>query len=65
MVHNIEVYWPPVTRLVREVVRYFHTYTQVNMYFSPPALDVATAPHQDAHSVFIVQAAAAVAQRAW
>ena len=28
------------------------------MYLSPPALDVATAPHQDAHSVFIVQAKA-------
>eukprot|EP00965_Chrysotila_dentata_P051371 1703592-Pleurochrysis_carterae.AAC.1 len=28
---------------------------QVNLYLSPAELEVATAPHQDAHSVFIVQ----------
>lgn len=53
--HNLEVYWPPVGALIRQVVRFFHTYTQVNLYISPPDLAVATSPHQDAHSVFIVQ----------
>jgi hypothetical protein len=85
VMHNLEVYWPPVGALIREVVRFFHAYTQVNtstaliltrtpnshphpnpdrffhactqvnLYISPPGLGVATAPHQDAHSVFIVQ----------
>ena len=55
VIHNIEVYWPPVARFTREIVRFFHTYTQVNMYLSPGGLDTATLPHQDAHSVFIVQ----------
>lgn len=55
VIHNIEVYWPPVTALARQLVRFFHTYTQVNLYMSPGGISVATAPHQDAHSVFIVQ----------
>ena len=55
VMHNLEVYWPPVGQLIRSVVRFFHAYTQVNMYMSPSDLPVATAPHQDAHSVFIVQ----------
>ena len=55
VMHNLEVYWPPIGALVREVVLFFHAYTQVNLYMSPPGLHVATAPHQDAHSVFIVQ----------
>ena len=55
VMHNLEVYWPPVSQLIRSVVRFFHTYTQVNLYMSPSELEVATAPHQDAHSVFIVQ----------
>ena len=55
VMHNLEVYWPPVGELIRHVVRFFHAYTQVNLYMSPPGLAVATAPHQDAHSVFIVQ----------
>ena len=55
VMHNLEVYWPPIGRLVWHLVRYMHTYTQVNLYISPPHLSVATAPHQDAHSVFIVQ----------
>jgi hypothetical protein len=55
VMHNLEVYWPPVGALIRHVVRFFHTYTQVNLYMSPPGLQIATAPHQDAHSVFIVQ----------
>ena len=53
--HNLEVYWPPVGRLILNLVKYFHAYTQTNLYISPPFLQVATAPHQDAHSVFIVQ----------
>ncbi|KAL1499685.1 hypothetical protein AB1Y20_011882 [Prymnesium parvum] len=55
VMHNLEVYWPPIGNLVRQVIRYFHTYTQVNLYLSPPRLAVVTSPHQDAHSVFIVQ----------
>ena len=53
--HNLEVYWPPIAALTRHVSRCLHMYTQVNMYLSPPGLRVATAPHQDAHSVFIIQ----------
>ena len=55
VMHNLEVYWPPVGRLIHSIVRYFHAYTQTNLYISPPYLQVATGPHQDAHSVFIVQ----------
>ena len=55
VMHNLEVYWPPIGELIRHVVQYFHAYTQVNLYTSPAGLEVATAPHQDAHSVFIVQ----------
>ena len=55
VMHNLEVYWPPVGRFIHNVVRYFHAYTQVNLYISPAGLGVATAPHQDAHSVFIIQ----------
>ena len=55
VMHNLEVYWPTVGALIRGVVRFFHAYTQVNVYISPANLSVATAPHQDAHSVFIVQ----------
>ena len=55
VMHNLEVYWPTVGTLIRNVVRFFHAYTQVNVYISPANLTVATAPHQDAHSVFIVQ----------
>ena len=29
VMHNLEVYWPPVGALIRHVVRYFHAYTQV------------------------------------
>jgi hypothetical protein len=50
VMHNLEVYWPPVGELIRQVVRYFHAYTQVNLYVSPAALGVATAPHQE-HSI--------------
>ena len=42
VLHNLEVYWPAITTLARELVRFFHTYTQVNMYLSPAGLDVAT-----------------------
>ncbi|KAL1514547.1 hypothetical protein AB1Y20_003644 [Prymnesium parvum] len=55
VLHNLEVYWPAVAAFTRDVVRFFHTYTQVNLYFSPAGLRVATSPHQDAHCVFIVQ----------
>uniref|UniRef100_A0A7S4FAL1 Bifunctional lysine-specific demethylase and histidyl-hydroxylase n=1 Tax=Chrysotila carterae TaxID=13221 RepID=A0A7S4FAL1_CHRCT len=55
VLHNLEVYWPPIARFVWHVNNYFHAYTQVNLYLSPAELEVATAPHQDAHSVFIVQ----------
>ena len=55
VIHSIEVYWPRISVLVRQVVMFFHAYTQVNLYVSPPALEVATTPHQDAHSVFIIQ----------
>ena len=55
VMHNLELYWPPIGQLIRHVVRFFHAYTQVNLYMSPPHLPIATAPHQDAHSVFIVQ----------
>ncbi len=55
VMHNLEVYWPPVGELVRQVVRYFHAYSQVNVYMSPAELSVATTAHQDAHSVFILQ----------
>jgi len=55
VIHNLEVYWPPLSRFIKQVVRFFHCYTQVNLYLSPGGLPVATAPHQDAHSVFIIQ----------
>lgn len=55
VMHNLEVYWPPIGRLIHSIVRYFHAYTQTNLYISPPYLTEATGPHQDAHSVFIVQ----------
>ena len=42
VLHNLEVYWPAITTFARELVRFFHTYTQVNMYLSPAGLDVAT-----------------------
>ena len=29
VMHNLEVYWPPVGALIRHVVRFFHAYTQV------------------------------------
>ena len=55
VVHNLEVYWPPITQFARQLTRFFHSYVQVNLYVSPANLDVATSPHQDSHSVFIVQ----------
>ena len=55
VVHNLEVYWPPITQFARQLTRFFHSYVQVNLYVSPAHLDVATSPHQDSHSVFIVQ----------
>ena len=55
VMHNLEVYWPPIGKLIWHLARYMHAYTQVNLYISPPLLSVATAAHQDAHSVFIVQ----------
>ena len=45
VMHNLEVYWPPVGELVRQVVRYFHAYSQVNVYMSPAELSVATTAH--------------------
>ena len=41
--------------LARHVCRYFQAYTQVQVYLSWPGQPVATAPHQDAHAVFVVQ----------
>ena len=41
--------------LARHVCRYFQAYTQVQIYLSWPGQPVATAPHQDAHAVFVVQ----------
>ncbi len=29
VMHNLEVYWPPIGRLIHNIVRYFHAYTQV------------------------------------
>ena len=55
VMHNLEVYWAPIGRLTEQLITFFCSYTQVNFYGSPPGLKTATAPHQDAHSVFIVQ----------
>ena len=55
VIHSVDLYWPPVGALARHVCRYFQAYTQVQLYVSWPGQPVATAPHQDAHAVFVVQ----------
>ena len=36
VVHNLEVYWPPITQFARQLTRFFHSYVQVNLYHIRP-----------------------------
>tara|TARA_B110001452_G_C15200355_1_gene416574 strand:- start:51 stop:1235 length:1185 start_codon:yes stop_codon:yes gene_type:complete len=53
--HNVELYWRPISLLSLSLTRLFGLYSQANIYYSPPALEAALHPHQDAQSVFVVQ----------
>lgn len=55
VLHNAELYWPPLTHLSLALGEYWQMYAQCNVYYSPPAVERAVSAHQDAQSVFIVQ----------
>ena len=55
VLHNMELYWPAVSRLCLALMRAFGVYAQANVYYAPSGLAKAVHAHQDAQSVFVVQ----------
>ena len=55
VLHNMELYWPPISQLCLALMRAFGVYAQANVYYSPAGLPSAVHAHQDAQSVFVVQ----------
>ena len=55
VLHNMELYWQPVSQLCLALMRAFGVYAQANVYRSPSGLPSAVHAHQDAQSVFVVQ----------
>ena len=55
VMHNVELYHPPIGALALALMRTFGVYSQSNVYYSPPGVAAAVHAHQDAQSVFVVQ----------
>jgi oxalate decarboxylase/phosphoglucose isomerase-like protein (cupin superfamily) len=55
VMHNVELYWRPITMLSLALMRTFGVYAQANVYYSPAGMAAAVHAHQDAQSVFILQ----------